>query len=148
MHGRVTCRGHGCFKSSLMHNGRTHECTLGQKHNKWPKYAWVGLLHLFRGNCSGEASARKHSLGPSFRHFRNIEPDWSRYLWLELDMHIIIFIAIFVHFRQGKKITLGLMEVGQKLSLDWFMINAEHIRTVLRPLEALCCKKCFGQLNI
>lgn len=32
-------------------------------------------------------------------------------------MHIIIFITIIMHFRQGKKITLGLMEVVQKLSV-------------------------------
>lgn len=50
MHGRVTCGGHGCFKSSLMYNGGTHKCTPGGNHRKWAKYAWVGLLHL----CSGE----------------------------------------------------------------------------------------------
>lgn len=32
-------------------------------------------------------------------------------------MHIIIFITIIMHFRRGKKITLGLMEVVQKLSV-------------------------------
>lgn len=154
MHGRVTRGGHSCFKSSLMHNGRgTHKCIPVWNHNKWAKYAWMGLCTYVKEECidsfvffffsSMWTNIRKHSLGPSLSLLSISIPSqaWLIKIFMSRPWHAChYFHYCYYAFQAGnKKTTLTLVEVFQKLSVlqssDWFMIDAEHTWALLKLLR-------------
>lgn len=152
MHGRVMCGGHGCFKSSLMQNGRTYKYTQGHNHTyQWAKISMQGVTHLSSGamclfvpfsfSVACAQTLTEHLLGPRLSCFSCISRPFQPTLiliFMSWSWRTYYYSHYWYYAFRGRKITLGLGEVVQKPGLSllqssdwsdlWFMQTTYSLR--------------------